>query len=78
MSTKSKDLGLDLSCPMSHATLDEMIHKYDYQVDGDQQNRSISDFIINDEGPGKISYLKEFKEDGFSHIKLFFERLFKH
>ncbi|MEE3078833.1 MAG: hypothetical protein VX341_05815 [Bdellovibrionota bacterium] len=77
LSTKSKDLGLDLNCPMSHATLDEMIHKYDYQVDGDQQNRSISDFIINDEGPGKISYLKEFKEDGYSHIKLFFERLFK-
>jgi hypothetical protein len=42
------------ACPIDPSALKEMKHKY--------RSRNIDHFIINEEGLGKVSYLREFKE----------------
>ena len=58
--TMAKSLDQDVSCPMSWSKFDEMNAKYNIVVEDDRKDRTISDFILNEEGPGKVSYFNEF------------------
>ncbi len=60
MKTMAKSLDQDVSCPMSWSKFDEMQAKYNFVIEDDKKGRTISDFILNEEGPGKVSYFNEF------------------
>jgi hypothetical protein len=59
---KSRMTKLDsnFSCPMSKDRLDKMLYKYRLLTPKDGKKRSLSHWIINKNGLGKVSYFNEF------------------
>lgn len=56
----SEEYDVDFKCPMSINDLQEMYKKYDVTIKGDRKKRSISHFILNDDGYDDVSYFNEF------------------
>lgn len=56
-----KDNNASFNCPMNQNSLQSMLEKYNIVIKGDKKKRTISHWIINEEGPGQVSYFKEFR-----------------
>ncbi len=53
-------LNPSFACPMSQATLNKMLKKYDVTTPKDRKQRPLSHWIINNKGLEKVSYFNEF------------------
>ena len=56
----SEEYDVEFKCPMSMEDLQSMYDKYDVTIYGDKKKRSISHFILNNDGYDDVSYFNEF------------------
>ncbi|MCO4795623.1 MAG: hypothetical protein KC493_18030 [Bacteriovoracaceae bacterium] len=56
----SEKYGVELTCPMNPAVLEEMVQKYNVEIKNDRKQRTIGHYILNNDGFDDVSYFNEF------------------